>query len=337
MPGITDVPGVEVWGKGRGRFPLPCGYVDAAGATHRMVSLREIQGEEEDLMDDGELPVAERSSLILTACTEAIGDITDKQTIEAAIKDAVTPPAMPLTSSDRIAMLIYLRRVSLGNVYRFERRCPRCGFMNRNKQLDLRNLKIHRVPDDRVNKRRVEVTLPRSKRRAIVAVLSAKREARLTDLNLNQKDLRSAAILARLEAIEQEEAVSQLGRLVPEGAEADETQSSSDAEPQAVTPTPGTPPAGSEDVSGDDAKKPAMIQLDDPTVGLEVVRSLPLMDRNFLRQVYGKLEADVDTKVEVECGGRLCGIVFSFPLDLGQSFFSSPAEELSSDEALNWL
>ncbi len=326
MAGIVDVPGIEVYGKGRGRYPLPCGYVDHGGRLHRHVTLRELSGEEEDLMDDDEIPVTERISRVLTACTEAIGDITDKQTIGAAIADQVSQPALALTASDRIAMLIYLRRVSLGDNFKFERRCPRCGFLNKHCSLDLRKLEITVMPDDRVTKRRVQVVLPRSKRRAIVCVLSASREARLTDLNLNQKDLRTAAILARLESIEEDNAVAMLGRLVPDDTPTEES-------PTLVTPMPGPKPAP-EPVS---AAPNMMVNLDDAQVGLDVVRALSIGDRDFLRNVYKKLEADVDTKVEVKCGGKLCGIDFSFPLDLGQAFFSNPAEELSSVEELNWL
>ena len=350
MPGIVDVAGVEVFGKGRGRYPLPCGYVDGRGNAHRYVTLRELSGEEEDLMDDDEIPVTERMSRVLAACTEKIGSIENKEEITQAISDTLTQPgALPLTSSDRIAMMIYLRRVSVGDAYRFERRCPSCGFMNTKKQLDLRTIKIDQVPEDRVNKRRVEVTLPRSRRKAIVAVLSAKREAKLTDLDLNQKDLKSAAILARLEAIEVEEAIGQLGRLVPANTPEVGADGTTGTTPTAVTPTPGAPPASETPGSADgdmtwqgEGEKPksgpVMKRLDaDMREGLEIVRALPIMDRNYLRKVYERMEIEVDTKVEVKCDGKLCGVTFSFPLDLGQAFFLNPAEVLSSDEDLNWL
>ena len=334
MAGIVDVPGVEVFGKGRGRFPLPCGFVDAAGGMHRMVTLRELSGTEEDLMDDDEIPVTERTSRVLTACTEQIGTVTDPKVIANAIADTLDGGGAALTSSDRIAMLIYLRRVSVGDNYKFERRCPRCGFVNSNKSLDLRKLEITRVRDEMVGKRRAEVTLPRSGRRAIVCVLSAKREAKLTDLSLNQKDLKTAAILARLEAIEEEETVAGGGLLVPASTPEISTE---EPAPQLVTPAPGAPSAPVESVSAGVSASRMMVPLDDPRVGLEVVRALPLMDRNYLRQVYKKLEADVDTKVTVSCGGKLCGVDFTFPLDLGQAFFLNPVEELSSDAELNWL
>lgn len=319
MPGITDVPGIEVFGKGRAQFELPCGYVDEGGRVHKKVTLRELTGAEEDLMDDDDLPVTERTTRILSACCERVGDVSDPATIEKIIGDKLAGRGHPITSSDRIAMLIFLRRVSLGNMYHFQRRCPRCGHENK-KHLDLRSIKMTGVPEDRVCKRVCEVVLPGSKRKARLRVLSAAQESRITDLRPNQKDLRSAAILARLEALEEPSAVDQLARVDDESAD--------DREPEAVTPmTAGKP----EQTPGQ------MVPINSPSVGLELVKALPQQDRNFLRQVYNKMEADVDTSVEVGCDSRFCGADFTFPLDLGQAFFLSPEAEQLSDEALNWL
>lgn len=201
MTGIVDVPGVEVFGKGKAQYDLPCGYVDETGKAHRTVILRELTGEEEDMMDDDDMPSNIRMTTILSRCCEQLGSVTDKEIIRRAIGDDLNA-GLPLTSSDRIAMMIYLRRVSVGDVYHFSRRCPRCGYMNTMKHLDLRNQEITFVPDDRVGKRRLEVTLPRSQKKAIVRVMTASYESRLVELRPNQKDLRSAAILARLESLD---------------------------------------------------------------------------------------------------------------------------------------
>ena len=48
MAGITDVQGVEVFGKGRGSFRLPCGYVDPSGKAHRTIVMREVSGDDSD-------------------------------------------------------------------------------------------------------------------------------------------------------------------------------------------------------------------------------------------------------------------------------------------------
>lgn len=300
MPGIVDVPGVEIFGKGRGFYDLPCGLITEDGVAHRTVVLREMTGTEEDMMDDDETLVHDRTTNVLVACCEKIGTIEDKEIIREAIGDSLKA-GHPLTSADRIAMLIYLRRVSVGEMYHFERRCPRCGYVNKGKHLDLRTLNIGRVPDDRVAKRRVKVTLPRSKREAIVRVLTAGQEHRITGLRLNQKDLRSAAILARLESI---------------SVETEEK----DAEGK---------PTGK--------KKLVQQRLNDPQRDMAIVKSLPTADRDYLRRVYDAMEAEVDTSVEVVCSGRICNAEFSFPLDLGQAFFSNLGAKDVSVEALNWL
>jgi len=299
VPGIVDVPGVEVFGRGRGQYQLPCGYVDEQGKVHKTIVLREMTGTEEDIMDDDELPVHERTTMLLSACCEKIGNETDPEKIKAIIGDDLKA-GLPITSSDRLAMRIFLRRCSCGDVYKFERTCPRCGHLNKNKQLDLRTIEMTEVPEDRVPKRRVEVVLRRSGRKAIVRVLTASHEEKLTGLSLNQKDLRSYAILARLEQLEVETEVP--------GAD-------------------GQPPQ----------KQKQMITLGDPKRDLDLVKALPKDDRNHLREVYNAMEADVDTSVQVSCQGRLCNCEFEFPLDLGQAFFSNTGAEPVTAEGLNWL
>lgn len=198
-----DIPGVEFFGKGRGNFTLPCGYVDAAGVVHKEIILREMTGLEEDILDDNDLVVNERISKVLTACTEKVGNITDKKTIEAAISDTLADignTGLPLTAQDRIAALLYLRRVTLGDTYRFERRCPRCGELSKGKLLDLRTIAITPVKDPK--KRAVQVKLPRTGKSAVLKVLAAKGEEKVSLLKPTQKDLKTCAILARLQSLD---------------------------------------------------------------------------------------------------------------------------------------
>jgi len=295
MPGIVDVPGVEVFGKGTSQYTLPCGYVDAQGVVHREVLLRELTGTEEDMMDDDDVPVTERMSRVLAACCVKLGTVSDEETIKKAIADELEV-GLSVTSTDRIAMMIFLRRTSVGDNYKFTRRCPVCNHMNRNKALDLRTVEITSVPESRASKRRVEITLPRSKRKAVMRVLTAKHEAKLTSLRPQQKDLKSLSILARVEALECE---------VADPAEGGKT-------------------------------KLVMKTLSDPKAGLEIIKALPGADRNYMREVFNVMEADVDTIVEVACDNRACGAEFRFPLDMGQAFFSAPAEDITA-EGLNWL
>lgn len=196
-----DIPGVEFYGKGRGNYTLPCGYVDPRGEVHNEIYLREMTGAEDDILDDNDLVVTERVTKVLVACTEKLGNITDKKIIEAAISDSLPDGGgLPITAQDRIAAFLYLRRVTLGDTYKFERRCPRCNELNKNKMLDLRTIKITPVKDPK--KRRVQVKLPRTGKTAVMRVLAASGEARVALLKPTQKDLKSCAILARLESLD---------------------------------------------------------------------------------------------------------------------------------------
>jgi hypothetical protein len=192
---------VEVWGQGRGQFTLPCGCVDGDGEVHKEIVLREMRGHEEDMMDDDSLPRSKRMTNVLAGCTEQIGSIKDPNQIREMIADE-TKMGKGITSTDRIAAMIFLRRVSVGDIYKFERRCPRCGHMNKNRTLDLSTLKVKAVPKERVPKRRVEITLPRSKKKAVLRVLTARFEERLFELRPTQKDLRTVAMAARVESID---------------------------------------------------------------------------------------------------------------------------------------
>lgn len=283
MPGITDVAGVEVWGKGRGEFLLPCGFVLPDGKAHKKIILREVKGHEEDIMDDESVLRSTRMTDVLTACTEQLGPITDKEQIRRIIADDL-PNGQGITSTDRIAAMIFLRRTSVGDVYKIRRACPRigCGHVPKNKQLDLRTIKMTEVPVERVGKRRVRLKLPRSEREITLRVMTAKHEEELFQLRPTQKDVRSAAMCARVESI------------------GDEVFTNTER-------------------------------------AMAAVKELPLADRNMIREVYDQMEADVDTSVEVTCESPICNYEYSFPLDVGQGFFSNPGVDGVDVSKLAWL
>jgi hypothetical protein len=279
-----DVPGVEVFGKGRGEYLLPCGFVMPDGKVHKKIVLRETKGHEEDMMDDDSVLRSTRITNVLTACVEQLGPVTDKKLIQQILSDEMQGAGKGVTSTDRIASMIFLRRTSVGDVYHFERRCPRigCGHMNKGKTLDLRTIKMTSVPDERVGKRRVTFTLPRSGKPVTLRVMTAKHEESLLKLRPTQKDLRSAAMCARVEQI------------------------------------------------GDEV-------FTDTSRAMLAVKDLPQQDRNAIRDVYDKIEADVDTTIQVQCDNPVCQAEFEFPLDIGQTFFSNPAGVGVALESLTWL
>jgi len=199
MPSLQDIPGVEIFGKGQKDFELPVGYVDGAGKVHRNVILREMTGVEDDMLGNDDLPIGERVSNVLCACIQKLGDVSDKELIRQAVSDELKL-GLPITEQDRIAAMIFLRRTSLGDTYRFSRNCPRCGERANNREVDLRTLKITGVTDP--TKRRVQVTLPSSKRKAVVKVLTAKGSIEIGRLRPSMKDIKSLALLVRLESLD---------------------------------------------------------------------------------------------------------------------------------------
>ena len=200
MAGLTDIPGVEIHGKGQKDFVLPVGHIDSQGKVHDTIILREMTGVEDDMFGNDELPFGERVSAVLSACTVKLGDITDQEIIRQAISDDLKM-GLPVTEQDRVAALIYLRRTTLGDTYRFSRTCPRAGCKTeaRNRTLDLRSLEIKKVAEP--TKRRVKVKLPSSKQEAVIKVLTAKGAIEIGRLRFTDKDLKSAALLVRLESL----------------------------------------------------------------------------------------------------------------------------------------
>jgi len=198
-----------VFGKGRGDFKLPCGHVDGDGRVFDTVYLREMTGIEDDLMADDELHLSERMTRIIANCTEKLttnapGEgqqvITDRDAINAIVGDDLKA-GLPFTIADRMACLLYIRRLSLGDNYKIDGRlCPSCNKPVKNKSLNLADLKVSRCKDARL--RNVAVNLKKSKKRAVLKVLSAAGERLVSEARPDAKNARSYAILSRLVSID---------------------------------------------------------------------------------------------------------------------------------------
>jgi len=289
----NNIPDLQVFGKGKGDFKLPTGYVDPNGRVFNRIYLREMTGVEDDIMDDDELNLSERMSRVITNCTEklATGDagvdggeptvINNSALMLAAISDNLSDGGLPLTIPDRMAALLFIRRLSMGDKYQIDGRiCPACGKPLKNKHILLSSLEIHYCKD--ATKRRVNVSLPRSGKKAVLKMLTASNERKISEARPTLKDVKSMAILARLESLE--------------GAK----------------------------LTGD------------PDVDIDVVRKLPKLDRHLLIKTFNVMEGSIETDVTVNCTAMGCGREFTFDLDLGQVFFSSPEMEVSLDN-LDWV
>lgn len=276
----------DLFGIGGSDYKLPAGAV-IGDVVYDHVYVREMTGEEEDILSNTNLEVLERMELISAACITKLVSERDptKQITDSAVIRQVVAGTLPrdsghsFTSADRIAIMLFIRRSTVGDLYKYEVACQHCGFVNRNMALELDKIEISYNPHP--ERRRVKVVLPKSKIGAVVKILDGAGEKKASMIRPDGGDYGSLAILTRLETL------------------GDYTMSSLPIKEQ-----------------------------------LMLVKRMPRVDREYLRQVYLKIEGAVDTDVEQTC--RKCSRDFSFPLDLGQ-VFSSTLEDKVSDSDLEWL
>lgn len=191
---MSDAVGMTIENQARepksalGLFTLPCGYLDADGKLYTEVSLREITGEEEDMLAAKKVPTSRKLNELLARCTERIGPITDKGQIATLVPE--------LLVGDSVYLLLAIRRVSLGDEYPFEEKCPECEKRSLF-TVDLSELEIYSMPDPA--RRVYDETLP-SGRKVRFSAMNGRRQERLVEQGL---DNRSQAILARLDLLDE--------------------------------------------------------------------------------------------------------------------------------------
>lgn len=171
-----------------GVFMLPAGYLDDDGVLHREVQIREMTGEEEDLMGARSGDFAARMNQVMANCTMRIGTIEERPRILTIIRK--------LPIADRTFLFTALRRVSLGDEYTMEVECPKCDKTSR-MILDLGTLAVKGMPDP--EKRVYDVTLPSGKL-AKWKIMTGEEEEKLSTLRdaSNMRDVLSYAIMMRL-------------------------------------------------------------------------------------------------------------------------------------------
>jgi hypothetical protein len=97
---------------------LTCGWVDDQGVLHQSFVVKEMTGVEEDLLA-GKGPVLPRLNKVIVNCIESIGSISDRHQIARAVD--------LFTASDRMILLVAIRRASLGDSYLTKIKCPSCS------------------------------------------------------------------------------------------------------------------------------------------------------------------------------------------------------------------
>ena len=170
-------------------FELPCGHVDQEGTVHTQVTVREMTGEDEEVLAARNMPTTKKINKILTRCTESIGPFSG-QALQFIIPE--------LTQGDRIYLLMAIRRASLGDDMPFQTTCPSCKEEARF-IVDLKDLETKKMENPAL--RHYDVVLPKSKYKVRMKVLTGKGEEAISKAATKGQDIISTAIFARIESM----------------------------------------------------------------------------------------------------------------------------------------
>ena len=174
-------------------YTLPCGFVDAEGNLHKQVDVREMTGEEEEILAARNMATTKKINRILSRCTTQIGDL------RGPVIDQVIPD---LTQGDRIYLLMAIRRASLGDEMPFITKCPSC---DQESQLivDLSELESRPPKDPMI--RHYDVSLPSSKIPVRMKVLTGRGEDAISKAANRGKDIITTAIFCRIETMDEKQ------------------------------------------------------------------------------------------------------------------------------------
>ena len=172
-----------------GEFDLPCGWLSPEGNLITRIRVREICGDEEDILASKHVAPERKSGLVLARCLEALGPHEDRKTIDNAV--------LEMTIGDRMFTLFAIRRVSLGDDLPFAALCPEC---------DVEGVYISKLSELVVQKmanpmERVFDRILPSKKPVRFHVMTGKEEE-LLGREKGSADKLSLAILARLDLLD---------------------------------------------------------------------------------------------------------------------------------------
>lgn len=189
---------------------LMSGFLDPdTGMLFDKVKVRDIGGDEEDILADKSVPFRVRLEAVMAGCAlEFLPSDEDKEkhpNVESiSSQKGILRAVEGLTAYDRTAMLIDLRSISPGPWFHFETKCPnrvpQCGAMQ-TKSVLLSEMP-RQIPED-VRLREYEVTI--SKGRVVkMRVMLGAHEEQLEKLTDDGHNLFTAALLVRIVSIDGE-------------------------------------------------------------------------------------------------------------------------------------
>jgi len=193
-----------------GRFVLPGGYVDEQNNVYDVAYLKEMTGNDEDILSARNMSVSCKLKMVLANCIVRLerSDTTDSPLIE---REAIEKALDGMTSMDKLVLLVGLRMVTLGRMYDMRVKCPQCENEHQ-VTVDLSAFEVLPMPDKR--KRTYEVMLPSGKK-AEMRVFLGGDEEKMEKIRNAGRDVPSYAILVRLNKLDGQtptlEAVKNLG------------------------------------------------------------------------------------------------------------------------------
>lgn len=192
---VMTVHQMETPSSTQGAFDLPCGWVNPeTKELYTEAEVREITGNEEDMLASDKVPGDSKMDLLLANCVTRIGPVTDKGQISQIVQDMMV--------GDRVFLIFAIRRVTLGNEMPMREACPSCKKKNLF-IIDLSELDTQEMPSPL--KRVYDFTLPSGKKVRYRAS-TGRDEKKLSKINRkNRGDALSQMILMRLELVDGEQ------------------------------------------------------------------------------------------------------------------------------------
>ena len=192
-------------------FELPCGWLNEDGVVYDRVKIREITGVEEDMLSAKNIQSVAKMDNLLAACITEL--YTDEirpaehdgkiSSYDGVVKDReLIQCVREMPVGDRVFLLIAIRRVSLGDAFEFEIKCPECNSKER-KVVDLSTLDITQMPDKKI--RFYNEQLP-SGRECRMKILTGIEEGKMSQVRVSNRDIMSKALMLRIESINDEPA-----------------------------------------------------------------------------------------------------------------------------------
>lgn len=174
-----------------GVLQLPSGYLDEAGSLHQEITIREIDGRDEDLLANQKIPVNNRISKMIENCILSIGPYN-----QSTVGWSDIVKSLPVI--DRLWVLIQMRILSVGPIYSAKVQCPNEECRQFSQQnVDLND--FHVTPILNPEKRSYSGLLPKSQKAYVCKVMTGADEAKMFKMaQKNSEDYASLAIFARL-------------------------------------------------------------------------------------------------------------------------------------------